>query len=226
MNREIPKDWEKVIGDEFNKDYFKKLQAFVDQERQDFPEGIFPPEKDVFSAFTLTPYHTVNVLLLGQDPYIGRNQAHGLCFSVLPSVPVPPSLRNIYKELKADLGCKIPNNGLLIEWAKQGILMLNTVLTVREGEAFSHRGKGWEIFTDAVIQKVNEKASPVVFLLWGNAAQKKISLIDTARHIIVKGAHPSPLSAKKFFGSRPFSQVNQALKNLGKPEIDWQIPDR
>jgi uracil-DNA glycosylase len=226
MNIEIPKDWEKVIGEEFNKEYFKKLEAFVGQEREDFPGSIFPPEPEVFSAFTLTPYHNVKVLLLGQDPYIGKNQAHGLCFSVLPQVPVPPSLRNIYKELKDDLGCSIPNNGYLIDWAKQGILMLNAVLTVRQGQAFSHRGKGWEIFTDAVIQKVNEKASPVVFLLWGNAAQKKISLIDTAKHIIVKGAHPSPLSAKKFFGSRPFSKVNKALKDIGEAEIDWQIPNR
>jgi uracil-DNA glycosylase len=225
MNIDIPKDWQEVIGDEFKKDYFKKLEAFVDEERQKHPDAIFPPEKDVFSAFRLTPYDDVNVLLLGQDPYIGKNQAHGLCFSVLPKVSVPPSLRNMYKELKDDLGCPIPNNGFLEHWAKQGILMLNTVLTVREGEAFSHKGRGWEIFTDAVIQKVNEKSSPVVFLLWGNAAQKKISFIDTSRHKIVKGAHPSPLSAKKFFGSRPFSQVNQALKELGKPEIDWQIPN-
>jgi uracil-DNA glycosylase len=223
MNIDIPKDWQDVIGDEFKQDYFKRLEAFVEEERQKLPGAIFPPEKDVFSAFRLTPYDEVSVLLLGQDPYIGKNQAHGLCFSVLPNVPVPPSLRNMYKELKEDLGCSIPNNGYLVDWAKQGMLMLNTVLTVREGEAFSHKGKGWEIFTDAVIKKVNEKTSPVVFLLWGNAAQKKISFIDTSRHVIVKGAHPSPLSAKLFFGSRPFSKVNQALKDLGKPEIDWQI---
>ncbi len=180
----------------------------------------------MFFLHSLSPYNKVNVLLLGQDPYVGKHQAHGLCFSVLPGVPVPPSLRNIFKELRDDLGCKIPNNGYLINWAQQGILMLNTVLTVRAGLPFSHRGKGWEIFTDAVIESVNEKESPVVFLLWGNAAQKKISLIDTSRHIIIKGAHPSPLSAKQFFGRRPFSQVNQALKELGKPEIDWQIPNR
>lgn len=226
MNLEIPKTWQAVIGDEFDKSYFKQLAAFVEQERQDLPDSIYPPEKDIFSAFTLTPYHNVNVLLLGQDPYVNKNQAHGLCFSVLPGVPVPPSLRNIFKELQDDLDCKIPNNGFLNNWAKQGILMLNTVLTVRAGLPFSHRGKGWEIFTDAVIESVNEKESPVVFLLWGNAAQKKISLIDTSRHIIIKGAHPSPLSAKKFFGSRPFSKVNQALKELGKREIVWQIPNR
>ena len=226
MNIDMPKAWLKVIGQEFDKDYFKNLAAFVDQERQALPDQIFPPENQVFSAFSLTPYNKVSVLLLGQDPYVNKNQAHGLCFSVLPNVAVPPSLKNIFIELKKDLGCQIPNNGYLVPWAKQGILMLNTVLTVRAGTPFSHRGRGWESFTDAVIEKVNEKSSSVVFVLWGKAAQEKSKFIDTKKHAIVKGAHPSPLSAKLFFGSRPFSKINQFLKEFKKPEIDWQIPDR
>ena len=226
MNIDMPKAWLKVIGQEFDKDYFKNLAAFVDQERQALPDQSFPPEDQVFSAFSLTPYNKVSVLLLGQDPYVNKNQAHGLCFSVLPNVAVPPSLKNIFIELKKDLGCQIPNNGYLVPWAKQGILMLNTVLTVRAGTPFSHRGRGWESFTDAVIEKVNEKSSSVVFVLWGKAAQEKSKFIDTKKHAIVKGAHPSPLSAKLFFGSRPFSKINQFLKEFKKPEIDWQIPDR
>ena len=224
MQIDIPASWQKVIGEEFDKAYFKELEKFVDKERQNVT--IYPPEDKVFSAFKLTPYNKVNVLLLGQDPYVNKGQAHGLCFSVLPGVAKPPSLKNIFIELQNDLGCRIPNNGYLVEWAEQGILMLNTVLTVREKQPFSHRGKGWEIFTDAVISKVSEKKSPVVFVLWGNAAQEKIKLIDTTRHHIVKGAHPSPLSVKRFFGSRPFSKINQALKDIGKAEIDWQISDR
>ena len=227
MEVEIPKSWQLEIGEEVKKEYFKRLADFVDQERRDFPGHIYPPEDEVFSALQLTPYQRVNVLLLGQDPYVGEGQAHGLCFSVRPQVTIPPSLRNIFIELKDDLGCKIPNNGFLVSWAKQGILMLNTVLTVRAGQIFSHKGKGWETFTDAVIQKVNDKSSPVVFVLWGKPAQKKIPLIDTTRHPIVTGAHPSPLSAKNgFFGSRPFSTINRHLRDAGKPAIDWQIPDR
>ena len=224
MQIDMPVSWQKVIGEEFDKDYFKQLEEFVDQERHDYT--IYPPEEKVFSAFNITPYNKVNVLLLGQDPYVNKGQAHGLCFSVLPGVAKPPSLKNIFIELQNDLGCRIPNNGYLVEWAEQGILMLNTVLTVREKQPFSHRGKGWETFTNAVISKVGEKKSPVVFVLWGNAAQEKIKLIDTTRHSIVKGAHPSPLSVKRFFGSRPFSKINQALKDNGKAEIDWQISDR
>jgi uracil-DNA glycosylase len=224
MQIDIPASWQKVIGEEFDKAYFKELEKFVDKERQNVT--IYPPEDKVFSAFKLTPYNKVNVLLLGQDPYVNKGQAHGLCFSVLPGVPKPPSLKNIFIELQDDVGCRIPNNGYLIEWAEQGILMLNTVLTVREKQPFSHRGKGWEIFTDAVISKVSDKSSPVVFVLWGNAAQEKIKLIDATRHHIVKGAHPSPLSVKRFFGSRPFSKINAALQASEKPEIDWQIPDR
>src|SRR5215813_1237688 len=177
MQIDIPVSWQKVIGEEFDKDYFKQLEEFVDGERRDYT--IYPPEDMVFSAFNLTPYNKVNVLLLGQDPYVNKGQAHGLCFSVLPGVAKPPSLKNIFIELQNDLDCRIPNNGYLVEWAEQGILMLNTVLTVREKQPFSHRGKGWEIFTDAVISKVSEKKSPVVFVLWGNAAQEKTKLIDT-----------------------------------------------
>lgn len=215
-----------VVGDQFDKPYFKSLEKFVDQERKALPDEIYPPEDEVFLALRVTPYDEVNVLLLGQDPYIGKGQAHGLCFSVRPGVKLPPSLRNIFKELKDDLDCRIPNNGYLVPWARQGILMLNTVLTVRAGKAFSHRGKGWEKFTDAVIRSVSERDSPVVFILWGKPAQQKIELIDASRHFIVKGAHPSPLSANNgFFGSRPFSAVNRALKKAGKPQIDWQISD-
>ncbi len=224
MQIELPASWQQEIGDEFSKDYFKQLAQFVGQERRQFT--IYPPQEKVFSAFHLTPYHKVNVLLLGQDPYINKDQAHGLCFSVLPGVAKPPSLKNIFIELQNDVGCRIPNNGYLVEWAEQGILMLNAVLTGREKQAFSHRGKGWEMFTDAIIRKVNEKPNPVVFVLWGKAAQEKLKLIDTSRHPIVKGAHPSPLSVKRFFGSRPFSKINQALEEIGKPAIDWQISDR
>ena len=227
MKREVPTSWQEAIGGEFEKEYFTRLSAFVDQERQEHPGRIYPPEEEVFSALQLTPYADVKVLLLGQDPYFGEGQAHGLCFSVRPNVVVPPSLRNIFRELNDDLGCKIPNNGYLVTWAEQGILMLNTVLTVRAGEAFSHKGKGWETFTDAVIQKVSEKTTQVIFVLWGKPAQKKIPLIDTSRHAVVTSAHPSPLAAKSgFFGSRPFSKINGLLRAAGDPEIDWQIPDR
>lgn len=226
MKVEVPKSWRAAVGAEFEKDYFKALAGFVDEEREKFPGRIYPPEDEVFAALQLTPLNKVNVLLLGQDPYINAGQAHGLCFSVRPQVPLPPSLRNIFIELKADLGCKIPNNGFLVPWAKQGILLLNTVLTVRAGQVFSHKGRGWETFTDAVIQAVNDKSSPVVFVLWGKPAQKKIPFIDISRHTIVTAAHPSPLSAKNgFFGSRPFSKINDLLRAADHPEIDWQIPD-
>ena len=221
---DLPEDWRAAVGEELEKPYFAKLSAFVDQERQNYT--VFPPETDVFNAAKTTPYEQVNVLLLGQDPYHDNNQAHGLCFSVRPGIPPPPSLVNIYKELKHDLGCRIPNNGYLVPWAQQGVLMLNAVLTVRAHTPNSHKGKGWETFTDAMIRKVNEKESQVVFVLWGGYAQKKLSLIDTNRHTVVQSAHPSPLSARNgFFGSRPFSKINEALKSAGKPEIDWQIPD-
>lgn len=221
----IPASWRKQVGGEVEKPYFRRLEEFVARERGEFE--VYPAEADTFRALELTPPRKVNVLLLGQDPYPGPNQAHGLCFSVKPKVAVPASLRNIFKELKDDIhGFHIPNNGYLAAWAEQGILMLNTVLTVRAGVIGSHRGKGWETFTDAVIERVNAKKGTVVFVLWGRDAQGKAARIDESRHVIIRGAHPSPLSARHgFFGTRPFSAVNRALKEAGQPEIDWQIPD-
>jgi uracil-DNA glycosylase len=220
----LPPSWRPLLAEERKKPYFRKLEQFLEKERQS--HIICPPEKETFAALKLTPYKNVNVLLLGQDPYPGVGLAHGLCFSVRPGVKPPASLRNIYKELVTDVGFRIPNNGYLVTWAKQGILMLNAVLTVRAGQTNSHQGKGWETFTDCVISRVNEKDAPVVFVLWGAYAQKKIALINTDKHTIIKSAHPSPLSARNgFFGSRPFSAINRALRRAGKAEIDWQLPD-
>jgi uracil-DNA glycosylase len=220
----LPEDWHAILADELDKPYFHKLQEFVAAERR--AHKVFPPEEDVFNALRLTPYARTNVLLLGQDPYHDDGQAHGLCFSVRPGVKPPPSLVNMFKELRDDLGCTIPKHGYLVHWAEQGVLLLNAVLTVRAHEANSHKDKGWEIFTDAIIRAVNDKPDPVVFVLWGAYAQKKAKLIDGSRHAILTAAHPSPLSAKKFFGSRPFSAINNALRSFGKPPIDWQLPDR
>lgn len=220
----LPADWLDALGAEFQKPYWPQLQQFVAEERQQ--HQVYPPESDVYSALQTAPLRDVNVFLLGQDPYHGPGQAHGLCFSVRPGVETPPSLVNIYKELRDDAGCRVPNNGYLVPWAEQGILMLNAVLTVRAHTPNSHKGRGWETFTDAVLRAVNAKSDPVVFVLWGGYAQKKLPLIDTARHTVVQSAHPSPLSARNgFFGSRPFSQINAALRAAGKPEIDWQIPN-
>ncbi|HLO86813.1 MAG TPA: uracil-DNA glycosylase [Nostocaceae cyanobacterium] len=220
---QLPGAWQIALAAEFEKPYFTKLQEFIAEERDN--HTIFPPEEDVFSAFELTPYENVNVFLLGQDPYHDDNQAHGLCFSVRPGIKPPPSLVNMYKELREDVGFDIPNHGYLVSWAKQGILMLNAVLTVRAHTPNSHKNKGWETFTDAVIKKVNEKTEPVVFVLWGGYAQKKLKLIDSDRHLIIQSAHPSPLSARNgFFGSKPFSAINTALRSFGKPAIDWQLP--
>jgi uracil-DNA glycosylase len=216
--------WRPVLAAETEKPYWKTLQQFVKEERRKYQ--VFPPDKEVFAALHLTPYEKVSVLILGQDPYHDVGQAHGLCFSVRPGVAIPPSLLNIYKELNADLGCKIPNNGCLTLWAEQGVLLLNAVLTVRAHAPTSHQGKGWETFTDAIIRAVNDKPDRVVFVLWGAYARKKRPFIDTSRHDIIESAHPSPLSAANgFFGSRPFSKINAALREAGKPEIDWQIPD-
>ena len=221
----IPAGWRRQVGGEAKKDYFRRLEEFVEGEREEFE--VYPAEDETFQALELTPLRKVNVVLLGQDPYPGPNQAHGLCFSVKPGVALPGSLRNIFKELKSDIpSFSVPNNGHLASWARQGILMLNTVLTVRAGVIGSHRGKGWETFTDAVIEKVNAKKDAVVFLLWGRDAQSKAGMIDESRHRILRAAHPSPLSARHgFFGTRPFSATNRALRDAGKPEIDWQIPD-
>jgi uracil-DNA glycosylase len=220
----LPESWQPYLAEETQKPYFATLERFVDDERSKY--SVFPPEADVFNALRYTPYDNVNVLLLGQDPYHDDGQAHGLCFSVRPGVKPPPSLRNMFGEMKSDVGTKFPNNGYLVPWAEQGILLLNAVLTVRAHEANSHKDHGWETFTDAVIRKVNEKQDQVVFVLWGSYARKKTALIDTSRHVIIESAHPSPLSANAgFFGSKPFSKINAALKKAGKPEINWQIPD-
>jgi uracil-DNA glycosylase len=223
MAKGLPADWQSVLADELKKDYFLRLQEFVAAERAD--HTVFPPEDDVFNAFKLTPYEKVKVLLLGQDPYHDDGQAHGLCFSVRPGVKPPPSLVNIFKELHGDLGCTIPNNGYLMPWAERGIMLLNAVLTVRAHEPASHAEHGWETFTDAVISALNRRDQPVVFVLWGAYAQKKSKLIDASRHRIVTAAHPSPLSAKKFLGSKPFSAINKALDELGETPVNWQIPD-
>lgn len=225
MTLNIPPGWRRVLADEIKKSYYQKLQKFLKTEKQKFT--IFPSEKDIFSALKFTPYNKVKVLLLGQDPYHDDGQAHGLCFSVRPGEAPPPSLMNIFKELRNDTGFRVPTHGHLAHWAKQGILMLNAVLTVRAHQAGSHRNQGWETFTDAIIQAVNAKASPVVFLLWGNYAKAKMQLIDRQKHCIIYSAHPSPLSAHNgFFGSRPFSKTNAALRYWGQPEIDWQILER
>ncbi len=221
---QLPPTWKKVLAPEFDKPYFKALQQFVAQERQQ--HEVFPPENDVFNALKFTPYDQMKVLLLGQDPYHDVGQAHGLCFSVRPGIKPPPSLVNMFKELRDDLGCTIPNHGCLQGWAEQGILLLNAVLTVRAHEPNSHKDQGWEHFTDAVIRAASARTDPVVFVLWGNYAQKKEKLIDAKKHTVVKSAHPSPLSAKKFFGSKPFSAVNNALTQLGKTPINWQLPNQ
>lgn len=220
----LPGTWHELLASDIEQPYFQKLVHFVDNERQNYT--VYPPEPEVFSSLELTPYEQVRVLLLGQDPYHDANQAHGLCFSVRPGIKPPPSLVNMFKELRSDVGCQIPNNGYLVPWAKQGVLMLNAVLTVREHTPNSHKNQGWEKFTDAIIRKVNEREQRVVFILWGAYAQKKRALIDTSRHAIVESAHPSPLSARNgFFGSKPFSAVNAALREAGEAEIDWQLPD-
>jgi uracil-DNA glycosylase len=221
MRESLPGDWSEVLKDSLEAPSFRKLERFVEGERR--KHTVHPSEEELFSAFRLTPYSRVRVLLLGQDPYHGPGQAHGLAFSVKPGVPPPPSLVNIFKELQSDLGLPPPASGSLVPWAEQGVLLLNAVLTVREGEANSHEGHGWEEFTDAVIRAVSAKPEPVVFVLWGNYARKKRKLIDTQRHEIIESLHPSPLSAAGgFFGSRPFSRINEALKLRGQPPIEWQ----
>lgn len=220
----IPADWQQVLADEFAKPYFAKLGSFVENEYRS--HTVYPPSDRIFAAFDHTPYDSIKVLLLGQDPYHGPKQANGLCFSVYPGITPPPSLKNMFKEMQADLGTTIPNNGDLTPWADQGVLLLNAVLTVRQKEPASHKNQGWETFTDAIIKKVSERPDPVVFLLWGGFAKKKTKLIDAKRHTIIEGTHPSPLSADNgFFGSRPYSTVNNALETLGKPPIDWTLPN-
>lgn len=221
----ISNDWLAPLTPEFAKPYYRELYKKVKEEYA--THVVFPPSNEVFSAFELTPLADVKVVILGQDPYHNVGQAHGLCFSVKPDVEIPPSLVNIYKELHDDLGCYIPNNGYLVKWAKQGVLMLNTVLTVRAHQANSHRGIGWEEFTNAAIRVLNEQDRPIVFILWGSPAQRKKEMLNNPKHLILEAPHPSPLSAYRgFFGSKPFSQTNAFLEKNGLTPIDWQIENR
>ena len=218
----ICNDWLEPLKPEFSKEYYKKLYYTIMDEYK--KHLVFPPADDVFNAYSLTPLKDVKVVIIGQDPYHNVGQAHGLCFSVRPDVEIPPSLVNIYKELQDDLGCYIPNNGYLVKWAKQGVLLLNTVLTVRAHQANSHRGLGWEEFTDATIRVLNEQDRPIVFILWGTPAQKKKAMLNNPKHLILEAPHPSPLSAYRgFFGSKPFSKTNEFLIQNQLEPIDWQI---
>jgi uracil-DNA glycosylase len=220
---DLDASWRKALTPETRKPYWDALQSFVAAERA--KHTVYPPAEDVYNAFRYTPLDEVKVFLLGQDPYPGAGQAHGLCFSVRPGVRLPGSLRNIYKELHDDLGITPPKHGYLVSWAKRGVLMLNACLTVRADKPNSHAGKGWEKFTDAALRAVVDQKRRIVFLLWGAYAQKKIPLIDEEQHVIIKSAHPSPLSAANgFFGSKPFSKVNAALKAAGEKPIDWRLP--
>ncbi len=224
MKLPLPTSWRPHLDPELEMPYWRTLRDFVDGERA--RHAVYPPEDDVFSALELVPYEKVKVLILGQDPYHGPGQAHGLAFSVRPGVTPPPSLRNMFRELRDEMGCPVPGHGHLVPWARQGVLLLNAVLTVRDGEPNAHKAKGWEKFTDAVIRAVNERPHRVVFVLWGGYAARKAELIDRGRHVIVQSAHPSPLSANRgFFGSRPFSQVNAALEESGQAPIDWCLPE-
>lgn len=222
MKANLNNDWQDILKTEFEKDYYKQLMQFLDDEYM--TQEIFPSRENIYSALQLTSYKDTRVLILGQDPYHGHNQAHGLCFSVQPGVKIPPSLMNIYKELKSDLDCDIPSHGYLTSWAEQGVLMINTVLTVRSGQANSHKNKGWEKFTDHIITLLNEKSTPVVFILWGNNAHSKIKMITNPIHQIIKSPHPSPLSSYRgFFGSKPFSMTNDFLESTYSTPIDWCI---
>lgn len=222
MKEILKNDWQELLKDEFQKEYYLKLRQFLIKEYR--TKKIYPNMYDIFNALHYTAYKDVKVVILGQDPYHGPNQAHGLSFSVKPGVQPPPSLVNIFKELREDLDCYIPNNGYLKKWSDQGVMLLNTVLTVRAAQANSHKGAGWEYFTDKVTDLLNMREGPIVFILWGSNAQSKLSIITNPKHYIVKSPHPSPLSASRgFFGSRPFSKTNNFLKNIGKEPIDWQI---
>ena len=217
-------DWDILLKDEFKKEYYLNLREFLKDEYSS--KVIYPDANNIFEALKHTSYNDTKVLILGQDPYHGDGQAHGLAFSVQKGIQTPPSLLNIYKELQSDLGCFIPNNGYLIPWANQGILLLNTALTVRAHEANSHRDKGWENFTDSIIKMLNRREEPIIFVLWGSNARSKKKLIDNKKHYILESPHPSPLSAYRgFFGCKHFSKINEILKSINKEPIDWQIPN-
>jgi uracil-DNA glycosylase len=218
----ITEKWDQILSEEYKKEYFINLLKKLQIEYR--TKTIYPPKNEVFKALRLTDYDDIKVVIIGQDPYHEEGQAHGLSFSVQPGIAIPPSLQNIYKELHDDLGLYIPNNGYLVKWAKQGVLLLNNVLTVRAGLANSHKDCGWELFTDSVVKKLNERESPVIFIFWGSCAKAKESLVDSKKHYILKAVHPSPLSAYRgFFGCKHFSKTNEILKKLGKEPIDWQI---
>ncbi|HWU62534.1 MAG TPA: uracil-DNA glycosylase [Ensifer sp.] len=224
-NVRLEASWRQALAGEFASTYMAQLKQFLQVEKE-AGKWIFPKGSEYFRALDLTPLDKVKVVILGQDPYHGDGQAHGLCFSVQPGVRTPPSLVNIYKEMESDLGLVPPRHGFLESWAKQGVLLLNSVLTVERGQAASHQGQGWEKFTDAVIRQVNELPHPVVFILWGSYAQKKAAFVDAKRHLVVKSPHPSPLSAHNgFFGSKPFSKANAFLRDHGMSEIDWRLPE-
>jgi len=220
----LTNDWSRILREEFQKQYFLQLKQYLLTAYA--TETIYPPKEQIFTALELTPYQNVKVVILGQDPYHGQGQAHGLAFSVLPGVPIPPSLLNIYKELKTDLNCSIPDHGYLISWAKQGVLLLNTTMTVKANQPNSHKDLGWQLFTDQIIKKLNQKHQPVVFMLWGNHAKSKARLISNSKHLVLQAAHPSPFSANKgFFGCKHFSKANEFLLANGLHVIDWQIPN-
>lgn len=220
----LSSEWQDILKEEMEKEYFFTLREFLNEEYALC--NIFPPREEIFAALNLTGYKEVKVVILGQDPYHGAGQAHGLCFSVNPHVKIPPSLKNIYKELERDLNCRIPSHGFLQKWAEQGVLLLNNVLTVREGKAHSHKNRGWETLTKEIIRQINRKEEPVVFLLWGAQAQEKEALIDNSAHLVLKAPHPSPLSAYKgFLGCGHFSETNRYLQERGRTPIDWQIEE-
>ncbi|MEC1770308.1 uracil-DNA glycosylase [Schinkia azotoformans] len=218
----LKNDWAPLLEEEFAKPYYQRLRTILREEYQ--TQVIYPDQYDIYNALHFTSFEDTKVVIIGQDPYHGPGQAHGLSFSVKPGVKIPPSLQNIYKELQSDVGCYIPNHGYLVDWTKQGVLLLNAVLTVRAGIPNSHKALGWEMFTDKVIETLNRREKPVVFILWGAYAQQKQQLITSSRHFIIKSPHPSPFSANRgFFGSRPFSRANAFLREIGSGEIDWQI---
>lgn len=220
----IGNDWDEIIAHEVKKPYYLRLREFLKTEYSS--KRIYPDMYDIFNALKYTPYKDVRVVILGQDPYINPGEAHGLSFSVKPGAKIPPSLQNIFKEISTDCDCQMPNNGHLMDWARQGVLLLNTVLTVREGQSKSHAGKGWEEFTTFIIKKLNERDTPIVFLLWGRDAHAKAELITGQQHLVLIAAHPSPLAQGRFFGCRHFSKANAFLKTQGLPEINWQIQDK